>query len=189
MKYVNRKGQMYYLHRGVTGTGRPRYYFSRKAEGDLVERVPEGYEIYERPNGQVYLRRVQPRRITEEEVGIVEGELGRRRRLRYYKVDVRGKAIVIYEPDQDVEELKGVLSPFGLRGEENVERMVVRMLTYTAVLRFVLVDEERREYVVERYCFLGSVDDWIGTGEPGGLRELAERYVKHLGEESFYELF
>lgn len=192
VKYVNRKGQTYYLHRGVTRAGKPRYYFSMRAEGDLAEEMPEGYEIYEHPNGQVYLRRVRPRRTTEEEVKVVEEELRRCERLRYYKVDVRGKAVVVYEPDQEVEGLKEVLSWLGRgKGEEVeglVERLVEQMLTYTAVLRFVLVDEEEREFVAERYCFLGRVDDWIGIGGPGDLRELAKRYVRHLGRESFYEL-
>lgn len=38
--YTNRKGRTYYLCQGVTKTGKPRYYFTAKAEGNLADRVP-----------------------------------------------------------------------------------------------------------------------------------------------------
>jgi len=40
----------------------------------------------------------------------------------------------------------------------------------------------------QRYCFLGSVDDWIEIGKPGKLSTLVKRYVKHLGQDSYVEL-
>ena len=189
VRYVNRKGQTYYLHRDVTKTGKPRYYFSMKANGDLAEEIPEGYEIYEHPNGRVYLRKTQPKRIREEEIRLVEQALERNKRLRYYKVDVREKEIVIYEPDQDIEGLKEVFREFSWRGEREVERVIEQMLTYTAMLRFTLVDEKRREFVTERRCFLGEADDWMEIGMSGKLEELVRRYVRRLGTEGFYELF
>ena len=38
---VSRLEKTYYLHEGVTKTGKPRYYFSLKSEGKLLENVPE----------------------------------------------------------------------------------------------------------------------------------------------------
>ena len=40
--HVNRKRDTYYLHAGTTKTGKPRYWFSKKTEGDLVDRSPRG---------------------------------------------------------------------------------------------------------------------------------------------------
>jgi len=37
-------------------------------------------------------------------------------------------------------------------------------------------------------CFVGSVDDWIDIGH-GSLAALVKRYVKHLGQESYFELY
>jgi hypothetical protein len=56
IEYVNRKQKTYYLHAGTTKTGKPKYFFSTKAEGVLVDDIPEGYEIYENPNAQVFLQ-------------------------------------------------------------------------------------------------------------------------------------
>ncbi len=61
---------------------------------------------------------------------------------------------------------------------------------YLPIFRFILVDQEQRLFTAERFCFKGRIDDWItllSCGEES-LQTLATRYVKHLGEDSFYEL-
>jgi hypothetical protein len=57
------------------------------------------------------------------------------------------------------------------------------------MLVFQLVDGTRRTFQTLRYCFLGSVDDWIEIGKPGKLATLVKRYVKHLGQDSYVELW
>ena len=76
VEYKNRKGKTHYLHVGKTKTGKPKYYFSMKKDGELVDAMPEGYEIYEHPaNAQVFLRKKLPQLITDLEKDIVEREL------------------------------------------------------------------------------------------------------------------
>jgi hypothetical protein len=60
IKYTNRAGKIYYLHIGKTNKGTDKYFFSRKRR-DLAERIPNGYEIYENVNAQVFLRKIQPK--------------------------------------------------------------------------------------------------------------------------------
>ena len=48
--HVNAKGKTYYLHQGVTKTGKPKYHFAMKSEGALVQSIPDGFEIYENPS-------------------------------------------------------------------------------------------------------------------------------------------
>jgi hypothetical protein len=57
------------------------------------------------------------------------------------------------------------------------------------MLVFHLVDATRRIFQTQRYCFLGSVDDWIEIGKPGKLSTLVKKYVKHLGQDSYVELW
>jgi len=52
-----------------------------------------------------------------------------------------------------------------------------------------LIDKKARVFVAERFCFRGSVDDWIPIGGPGTLAAHVRRFIKHLGQESFFELF
>ena len=70
--YVNRYRDTYYLHAGKTKTGKPRYWFSTKAEGDLVDAIPEGYEVYENRDAQVYFRKIVPQLVTPAEIAVVK---------------------------------------------------------------------------------------------------------------------
>jgi hypothetical protein len=189
VSYVNRRGQTYYLKQRATKTGKVAYYFAMKSEGDLVEEIPDGFEVYESPNAQVFLRRIRPKVITDGEVEVVRVELAQFRHLRYHQVEVKGKAITVYGPDQDVEDFSSILNLIsGVPGTVSGEDLL-RFLTYSPEMRFVLVDEGERAFVAERYCFLGSVDDWIEISEAGGLDRLARTYIRHLGRDSFFELY
>ena len=87
--HVNRKRDTYYLHAGKTKTGKLRYWFSTKADGDLVESMPAGYEVYENPDAQVFLRKELPRLIADEEIAIVKEGLRKYVKDRRCMADVR----------------------------------------------------------------------------------------------------
>jgi hypothetical protein len=59
---------------------------------------------------------------------------------------------------------------------------------YMKMLRFTLCDENRRLYSVDRWCFLGSIDDWFPLKSSLPLDRAVATYAPHLGQESFYEL-
>jgi hypothetical protein len=63
------------------------------------------------------------------------------------------------------------------------------LTTFSAVFRFTFQDSEKRLFALEGYCFRGSIDDWIYLVGPEELENLAKEYLKHLGQESFYELY
>ncbi len=187
--YTNRRGKTYYLHQGVTKKGNPKYYFALRSEGDLAEVIPSGYEIYENPNAQVFLRRIRPQVITDEEVKIVEKGLQQYCRIKNCLVDVKKNVISIHTPDQNVDRLAASLSFFPGTHEEKVQLVSREALTYSPMLQFVLVDKKQRLFETQRYCFLGAIDDWIMIGTVGELPELVKTYVPHLGEESYFELY
>lgn len=59
-----------------TKTGKPKYFFSKKKNGDdLPGTIPDGYEIYERPGGMVYLRKFQKTPILKEELEYVQKKI------------------------------------------------------------------------------------------------------------------
>ncbi len=188
--HVNAKGKTYYLHQGVTKTGKPKYHFAMKSEGALVPSIPEGFEIYENPNAQVFLRRIPPKIITDEERQLVEDGMRKYASVKDSKIDVRGKAIVIYTADQDVETLAGLFKDFHPDPKANPELMVTLrgVIQYSPMLQFILDDQEQRLFTAQRYCFRGSIDDWIDI-DHGKLATLVRTYVKHLDKESYFELF
>ncbi len=185
MTYVNFKGKKYFLHVGETKKGTPRYYFSPKKEGDLAEELPEGYEIYENPNGWVYLRKIQPKLISDEEIGIVKDEMQRRPHLKKYNIDVTKDAIIIYEPDRNPDDLAELVSFFGRGADMN---FLLEKTHYIPIFQFVLTDKEKRIFSAQRWRFSGAIEGWIPIGISGKLEKLARKYIKHIGKESFYEL-
>ena len=188
--YVNRKGQTYYLHQGITKTGKPKYFLAQRSEGELVDSIPEGFEIYENPNAQVFLRRIRPKLITDAEIDVVRKGMEKYcPQVQHYQIDVKEHVISIFLSDQDVDVLSELLAFSPKARETDIPSLLNRFTTYSPMLRFVLVDEKRRRFVTQRYCFLGSIDDWIEIGKPGKLASLVKTYVRHLGQESYYDLY
>jgi hypothetical protein len=181
--HVNRKQDTYYLHVGRTKTGKPRYWFSTKTDGDLVESMPEGYEIYENPDAQVFLRKTVPQLVTPAEVAVVEEGLKRYAPGQNCLVDVQGEQIVVYHAERIALDLER----FGF----GVRELPVSYRNFMKVMRFTLVDETSRSFRVQRWCFRGSIDRWIDlweSGSAGKLSDLVKRFCPHIGQESFFEL-
>ncbi len=95
--YTNRKGFTYFLNKGVTKTGKPRYYFAREQKGELVEEIPAGYEIEESVNAIISLVKARPHLIHPDETDSVKTALARHPKARNYRVAVKDKLIIIYE--------------------------------------------------------------------------------------------
>ena len=187
VEYVNRRGDTYFLHEGRTKTGKPKYYFSRKRDGLLAATVPGGFEIYETPDAIVSLRKIPPRLVTAEEVAVVERCA--RRFVPHVIVDVKGKSIVVHTADNALGRMPELMtSTFGLPADFFSRPEAAKFLTFTAMLRFTLLDEQARLFGAERYCFKGSIDNWIWLAPAERLESHAARYCPHLGRESFFEL-
>jgi hypothetical protein len=187
--YVNRRRKTYYLHQGKTKTGKPKYFFSTTGEGALAEKIPAGYEIYENANAQVFLRKIQPQLIHDTEKAIVEKHLGKLRRSLRYVIDVKGKVITIFESVQDVGLMEEWLEEISCPEGTDPKTFLDRATSFMPVMRFVLENEADRTFRTERFCLIGSVDGWIVVGRPDRLDALVKKYIKHLGTESFYQLF
>ena len=92
IQHTNRAGKIYYLREQKTKTGKTRYFFSARKEGKgtAVEKIPEGYEIYEHPeNAQVFLRKRQPQLITGIEKRLVESIAQKLKSSKSYLVDCK----------------------------------------------------------------------------------------------------
>ncbi len=194
---TNRKGLLYYLCQGVTKTGKPRYYFAREPKGEMLEHIPEGYEISESVNGIVSLVKARPAQILPEEIAAVEAAVKRHPKSRNYRVSVKHDQINVYErigPDADDlvkilhNSLAGLLPPSSAT-LSRVQSDLDRHAQFTPVMRFVLADAEQRTFGVQRMCYLGSIDDWIGIGEYGKIDELAARLLPKLGTDEFFALY
>ncbi len=110
--------------------------------------------------------------------------------IQDYKIDVKGNAIVVYTADQDIETLVGLFKDMYPEPTTNTQLMTLlrNEIHYSPMLQFLLEDAQRRLFTAQRYCFRGAIDDWIDIGY-GPLTTLVKQYVKHLGQESYFELY
>jgi hypothetical protein len=190
--HTNRKGVAYYLCRGTTKTGKPRYYFAREPKGEPVEEIPAGWEIRESVNGVVSLAKKRPMQLLPEEIETVEAVLQRHPKAHNYRVDAKQDRITVFErvgPDMD--DLASGLRQVGLLIGEQADRLqelLDKRARFKPVMRFVLVDEKRRRFMAERMSFLGGTEKWIYVGSTGAVEELARRLIPQLGTDRFFEL-
>lgn len=191
-EYINRKEEKYFLHHKKTNTGKIKYYFSKKEADNTLDIIPTGYEVYENPGAQVFLRKIQPKIIYENEIKTVEKGIKEFTKYEDFIVDIKKNMIIIHTPNQKPSFLSGILEDslhFQLTGKKT---MYKKYLRFIAVLRFILVDKEKRIFRAERFNFRGSIDDWRPIHEikaQDNLENLVKRYCTHLDKDSFYELY
>lgn len=155
VKHTNYKDHTYYLHEQKSTTRKSKYYFYKSSEGTLLENIPEKYEIYENPNGQVFLRPITKKIILEKEIEIVKLSIKKYSNLESFKIDVKKNIIIIYEPDQSITEMIKTFSTFS---NKNIDRQYCeKFLSYGPTIRFILIDEKKRIFLVERMCYRSSI--------------------------------
>ena len=191
--HTNRKGVTFCLCRGVTKTDKPRYFFAREPDkGEPVEAIPEGYEVVESVNGVVSLAKARPALIRSEELALVRAAVAVHPKSRDYRVDVKGERIVVYErTGEDPDKVLQLFGAYGMFPDIDVNRFredMDRSARFSPVLRFTLADESKRTFYVERWCYLGSIDDWVDIGAAGQLSSLVRQTVPKLGTDAFFEL-
>ena len=190
--YTNWRGVTYYLCQGVTKTGKSRYYFAREPKGEPVEQIPEGWKISESVNGVVSLAKDRPAQIRPAEVAAVETAVRRHPKSYNYRVTVKDKRIEVYERvGLDLDELITRMRGIGLLvpgRASGLRELLEDRARFAPVLRFILADAEQRTYRTERWCYLGSIDDWIDVGPTGPVGRLARQWVPKLGTDALFEV-
>jgi hypothetical protein len=178
ISYENFRGDTYYLHCKKNKKGTTTYHFSKDPkEAADIEEIPNGLEIYEEPNGKVYLKKKVKQYIHAEEIQTIKNGIRKYSEIDDFRLDIKKHVIFIYTVPNPCEDV-----PIP-------EHLINKYKQYDTQLRFVLVDEDERRFEVERFCYLGSVDDWIYLDASTDLETLVREYTQHLGKKSLYDLF
>jgi hypothetical protein len=108
-------------------------------------------------------------------------------------VAVQKNRIVIYERlGPDVETLMTMFGKISSLPsailKKRTQEQLDQMARFSPILRFTLIDPEERKFNVERWSYLGDIDDWIDIWEWGELGTLVRRLIPELGTDDFFEL-
>jgi hypothetical protein len=189
ISYTNHKKTTSYLYQKISKQGKVSYYFSSKLKENPLTKIPEGYEIRERPEtSQVFLQKKIPCLISESEKKIVYSLAKKLHPQLLFKIDVKLDKIVIYTAKSVADHLKNLSSTLNFLLTNNTQDELNTLGHYSPKLRFTLIDSEKRLFSVERWCFRGSVDDWIYILGSGSLEILCEKTFPHLEKDTFFNL-
>ena len=168
LPFKTTRGKMYYIKSKLTRKGNTTYYMTRKEDETCLDHLPEGYEVFEKYDTEtLYIRKKQPSQFSPAVVEAISRELKTNTSIQSFQLDIKGNEISIYVAED---------SMFGRRLSELMK--VIRQ-----------EDESEPYYEVKRYCFRGSIDDWITVGQEEDIEKVAKEYLIHLGKESYYDLF
>jgi hypothetical protein len=114
-------------------------------------------------------------------VAAVEAAVEQHPKAHNCRVSVKHDRIEIYEQvGLDLDDLIARFSkkmPLTTGQVERLRESQERSAQFTPVMRFILVNAERRTFCAERWCYLGSIDDWIDVGPMGPVDDLARRLI------------
>jgi len=183
--YTNSKKEKYYLLTRKSSKGESQYFLSSSPEGKLAESIPEGYEIYENPNGLVYLRKIKPRVITVKEIEIVKSGIIKYTECKNLKIDIQEDIIEIYIADKD---LKGLTKAMKEKDWFNIPNEVFQnRIYYSPIMQLVLIEKRERLFLTEFFYPLVSGIKWVQVGNADKLENHVKKYVKHINEDSYFE--
>ena len=191
ISHTNCYGQIYYLHEGKTKTGKPKYFMSKMAEGNLAESVPGGYEIYERPGGVISVRKIPKTPILPHELKYVQDKIAPLGDKENAELE---KLLNKLYPFEATVGGKRQRMPFELRTRFEAEIKGKEIIVYevrggrvTPMLKFTLLDEDTREYSAEHW-YIGKHDRWRHL-KSGQLRNLVNKYCPKMPADGLYERY
>jgi hypothetical protein len=183
IQYVNRKKQTYFVKVMPAKNGGKKYSTvkdpSKCIDSELLSEMPDGFEFYETPeDARVFFRKKIHSSITEVEMSILDKVMSKHKSVKHYLLTKEKDAICISIGSFDEEVFKI------LNVAPNAAWIAAHQ-SYEKRMRFV---KEEGTFEVQRFCYRGSVDDWIPIDYGDNLQKLARQYCPHLGEDSYFDL-
>ena len=187
LKYINRKGIPYYF-REVSGKRGTQIVCSKMEFGNDLAAIPDTHEVVESPNGQVSCRKTMKYDLLPEEIALAKKLCPKlvKKNVRVI-VEMKKKAIHIHSANADsMNELAQYVTGSGSVPTRILAAME-KNLRFEPALKLELSKKPERIFLVSRMCWRGKCD-WMFLDE-GSLEKLLRKYVPHIEQESFFELF
>lgn len=191
LSHTNRQGSTAYVRALPTAKGGTRYYITKDPKvKDLLEEMPSGFEFYEYPSdARIVFRKRVPCRITASERQVVEDAMHNLSDVKDFIVAAEANIITIY--------ISQFSSISGEHENPTVEETrlnwggdrIDSVKQYDEYVRFILVNEAKRTFRLERIVFLGFFDhDYAELETSDDLESLAEMVCQHVGYPTYFDL-
>ena len=192
--YTNREGKTYYFRAVPTKKGSLRYYKTSSQDfEDLIEEIPKGYEVTEKPyDAMVIIRKIKKNFIRQEEKEILYDAIEEFSVLNDFFVHTEGKIMTLYYSQFNY--IGGGIDgeEASLSREQAIEihgEYIVKWMKFFDGFRLILVDKEKRLFQAERIINTGFFGgDYHPIGEVGKVKDLALRIAPHLGTQNWYRI-
>jgi hypothetical protein len=184
LEFKNKDGKSFYVKATKTKTGKVTYVITKQLTEECVTELPDSYEVIDIPTtGQLVVRKKLLTAFTDIEKQIIENELKKNKALYFFKIGIRGNTLSIYTkqfPEKSAfKNLERYIPLNRIMDAENFEELMrVKLET----------NGDNRNYTFERYNFRGSYNDWMAIGSDKNLKDLAQKFIKHIGHESYFEI-
>lgn len=184
MSYTNRRGKVYFFREVEGKRGKRIVCSTKETENDLTA-IPDTHEIVETPNGQVSCRKKMVSAISDDERTMAEERCPKLvRKGVQVAVEVKKNALLIHSRESSgLDDLARNFPGIQLAAFERL----ANNMPFEAVLKFELVDEQKRRFAAYRMCWVGGESDWLFLNV-GTLLPLLKKYVRHVERESFFDL-
>lgn len=184
--YENRRGTTLFLCRKPTKKGNSRYYFAKTPSGAPVYTVPEGYEVRESVNGIVTLGKQRELHLLEEEIQAVRDAISRKPDSERYRLAIKPKLIEVHQAPRGGGESFAKIFPFA--DPAKVREAFLSSVSYSPVMRFLLVEEESRTFRVQRMGYRARLSGWLDIGRASSIQNLSQRLIPLLGTDELFEV-
>jgi len=188
--YTNRHGKTHYFRAVETKTGKHRYYVTTSDEyPNLIEEVPQGFEVTELPEeAKVVIRKVKPVATNYEEKEIVQDVIEEFSDIKEFFIHAEHTYLYVYHSQFNYAGGQDA----NLTREEAIEiygEGIVTWMRFMTALRFQLIDKEKRLFQTERVIYSGYFrHTFHPVGEVGLIEDVAREYGQHLGRDSFFDI-
>ncbi|MCZ7557789.1 MAG: hypothetical protein M5R41_15430 [Bacteroidia bacterium] len=187
-QYITVKGDVYHLTQSFNARGTRLYHLVKNKKGPYLDAMPEGYEIFEDPNGTVTLRKDGPKLISDEELQLVIDGMQRYSAQPKFLCDRHKKTITIYtcfEMDAAFLAKRLKLGPVETLLLESRYREFQPF--YDPEMCFALVHSKERLFSPQRLFINSRLHGMRTIGDSDTLENLIPRYLRILTKHSAIE--
>lgn len=191
--FRNRKGVSFYIKSKKTKKGNTTYYMTKKLDAECLDAEPDGYEVFEKPDTKMlFIRRRKPNKFGLKGISTIKKALENNKNIADFQLDVVGGLVKVYTADLEDESSNvfgGGLQDL-LFSQNRMTNLRKAFQRFEERMRIKFVEKKGvKEYLVYRYCYRGSVDDWIIIDAGDDLTQLANDNLKLIGTEEYFEAY